>query len=251
MTNTRQRHHRLAMAVAGVALILAPLSAVMTAAPALAAQPPSKSCIRSGFFPTSIAGRTDNNTNVPLTRTFLEKGVTNEWHPEPAQVVAAKQMDEWCVNAQLGSAMKVEYTTPDGTKILMVADQYVLASPSARCEVSGPSAALLDCRASITKMVYDDSRAVFMLFGKSDVGAGPLPTITCASLRDRGRPGDLVTGELCRGVAVDFDGAARLDGRDTDSGAMKSYACVNVQLMQMEGPQGFSLVARGTQCKTQ
>jgi hypothetical protein len=247
MRNTSRRHHRLAIALAGVALILAPLT-VGTAAPAFAAAPVQQSCIRSGFFPTSISGRTTNSTKVPLVRTFLEKGVTNEWRKMPTEVLFPHESDDWCVNAQLGSAMKVEYKTPDGTKFLLMADQYALASPSARCEVSGPSAALLDCRASISKTAYDDSRAVFTLVAKSDVGAGPLPTVTCAFLSDRGRPGDLVTGELCRGATSDFDGAARLEGRDTDDGAMKSYACVNVRLQQVEGQQGFSVAARGTQC---
>jgi hypothetical protein len=240
-----------------MALVLAPLSAVMSAAPARAAQSASDPCTRSGFFPTSISGRTHNNTNVQLTRTFLEKGVSNEWHPEPAQVIAPKKMNDWCVNAQLGSAMKVEYSTPDGTKVLFVADQFVLASPSARCEVSGPSAARLVCRAGITKLAWDDSRAVFDLFGQGDAGAAPGPgpgsgpTITCAFVRDMGRSGDVVTGELCRGVPIGFDGEAQLEGRDQDSGDLKAFLCANVQLTQVESPQGFSLVTRGTRCRTQ
>ena len=233
-----------------MALILTPLIAVVSAPPASASTPEWVECVRTGFLPTSIAGRTDNRTQVPLTRTYDEKGVTNSWNPEPAQSIAAGKDDRWCVNAYFGSAMKVEYTTPDGTKVLFVAEQYALAAPSARCELSGPSAALLDCSARIVKTAFDDSRATFVLIGKGNAG-GALPTITCASLRDRGRPGDLVTGESCRGVAIGFDGPARLEGRDQDDGEMKSFACRSVQLSQLEGPQGFYLVTKGQQCKPQ
>ena len=248
--NLKRHHHRLAIGVTGLALILAALSAVMSAAPAVAAPAArSEPCVRAGFFPTSINGITFNYSDLLLTRTFTEKGVTNSWHPDPAARIAPGRFDDWCVNAQFGSAMKVEYKAPDGTRILFEADQYVLSSPHSRCEVSGPSAVLLICTTSITKLDFDDSRAVFNVFGKGDVGTAPLPTVSCALLRDPGRTGDVVTGELCRGVAIGFRGTARLEGRDRDDGQVKSYACVEVEVSQVRDTQSSFLVARGTRCR--
>ena len=85
MKKLEQRRRRLFISAAGPALILAPLTAIAGAAPAVAA-PAAQSvqCVRTGFFPTSINGVTYNQSNVALTRTFTEKGVTNSWHPEPA-----------------------------------------------------------------------------------------------------------------------------------------------------------------------
>lgn len=251
MRNLQQRHHRMAIGVAGIALILAPLTAVMGAAPAVAAPAAqSESCVRTGFFPTSIEGVTSNKSSVTLTRTFSEKGVTNSWHPEPAAEIAPGKSDDWCVNAQFGSAMRVEYKTPDGTNLLFAADQYVLSSPTSRCEVSGPSAVLLTCHARIHDFAFDDSRAVFTVIGKGDVGSAPLPTVSCALFRDRGRLGFLVMGELCRGVAIGFHGAARLEGRDRDDGEVKSYACVEVEVTQVrDADDSTFLVARGVRCR--
>ena len=155
MKKLTQRGRRLAIGAAGIALILAPLTAVMGAAPAAAAPAAlSVSCIRTGFLPTSINGVTYNQSNVALTRTFTEKGVTNSWHPEPAARIERPSegrtatTDQWCVNAQFGSAMKVGYKTPDGTTVTFAADQYVLQNPNASCSVSGPSAGQLTCRNS-------------------------------------------------------------------------------------------------------
>jgi hypothetical protein len=227
-----------------MALVLAPVFAVVTAAPASAAVPEWVECVRTGFFPTSIAGRTDNRTQVPLTRTYDEKGVSNTWQPEPAPTIAAGQDDRWCVNAIFGSAMKVEYATPDGTKVLFVADQYTLATPSARCELSGPSAALLDCTARIVKTSFDDSRATFTVTGRGNAG-GDLPTVTCSFLMDRGTSGGLVTGQLCRGVDIGFDDPARVS---EDSGERRTYLCADVKLTQERSPQGSFLVIKATRC---
>ena len=83
MKKLEQGRRRLAIGAAGIALILAPLTAVMDAAPAVAAPAAqSEQCVRTGFFPTSIEGATYNRSNVALTRTFTEKGVTNSWHPD-------------------------------------------------------------------------------------------------------------------------------------------------------------------------
>ena len=102
----------------------------------------------------------------------------------------------------------MEYTTPDGTKILLVADQFVLSKPSSRCEVSGPSTVLLICDTRIVNQSYDDSIAHFGVWGKGDLGKAPLPTVTCDTLRDPGHPGDDVSGEACSGVPPFFDGPA-------------------------------------------
>ena len=102
--------------------------------------------------------------------------------------------DQWCVNAQFGSAIRVGYKTPDGTTVIFAADQYVLSNPNASCTVSGPSAGLLTCRAQIHKSSYDDSFATFTVQGKGDVGIPPPAafTISCAQLtgqRARWGPG--------------------------------------------------------------
>jgi hypothetical protein len=257
MKKLTQRGHRLAIGAAGIALILAPLTAVMGAAPAAAAPAAqSVSCIRTGFLPTSINGVTYNQSNVALTRTFTEKGVTNSWHPEPAARIERPSegrtatTDQWCVNAQFGSAMKVGYKTPDGTTVTFAADQYVLQSPNASCSVSGPSAGQLTCGTHISKSTYDDSYATFVVAGKGDVGSPPPPetTISCASLQDRGRDGGLVTGDLCSGV-VGFNGTARLKGFDRDDGE-RSYDCAEVRVTLERSADGSTYrAARGTRCQ--
>ena len=256
MKKLEQGRRRLAIGAAGIALILAPLTAVMDAAPAVAAPAAqSEQCVRTGFFPTSIEGATYNRSNVALTRTFTEKGVTNSWHPEPAPQIAPGGFNPWCVNAQLGSAMRVGYKSPDGTAVIFAADQYVLSNPNASCNVSGPSAGQLTCRAEIRKSNYDDAGAVFTVEGKGGVGIPPPPpppaeaTVSCAFLQDRGRDGGLVTGDLCSGVDVGFNGTARLKGFDRDDGE-KSYDCAEVRVTLERSPDGSTYrAARGTRCQ--
>jgi hypothetical protein len=176
MRKLQRRRRLLAIGVAGIVLILAPLTAVTGAAPAAAAPAaPSGWCVRTGFFPTSIGGYTFNYSDVALTRTFTEKGVTNSWHPEPAAKIKSGGIDRWCVNAQFGSAMRVAYKTPDGTTVIFTADQYVLSNPNASCDVSGPSARALACQVRISKPSFDDSEADFAVYGKGDVGLPPRP----------------------------------------------------------------------------
>jgi hypothetical protein len=168
--------------------------------------------------------------------------VTNAWQPEPAQAIAPKNIDRWCVNAVFGSAMKVEYTTPDATKVLFIADQLTFASPSARCEVSGPSAAILECRTHIQKHRFDDSRAVFTLIGRGNAG-GTLPTVSCAFVYDSGSPNGVIRGDLCSGVPDGFDGPARVVEA---SGDRRSFLCADVKLTVQNDQHGSFLVIKGT-----
>ena len=158
--------------------------------------------------------------------------------------------DQWCVNAQFGSAIKVGYKTPDGTTVTFAADQYVLQNPNASCSVSGPSAGQLTCGTHISKSTYDDSYATFVVAGKGVVGSPPPPetTISCASLQDRGRDGGLVTGDLCSGV-VGFNGTARLKGHDPNDGE-RSYDCAEVRVTLERSADGSTYrAARGTRCQ--
>ena len=161
---------------AGIALILAPLTALMSAAPAVAAPAAqSEQCVRTGFFPTSIEGATYNRSNVALTRTFTEKGVTNSWHPEPAPQIAPGGFDPLVRQRAARQRHEGRVQDADGTTVIFAADQYVLQNPNASCNVSGPSAGQLTCRAEIRKSSYDDAGAVFTVEGKGDVGIPPPP----------------------------------------------------------------------------
>jgi hypothetical protein len=243
MKKRRDRRLRLLGALVAMAVVLGPISAVVGAVPASAAAPGWVDCVRSGFLPTSIEGKTLNLTRVQLTRTASDKtGFESSWAPEPAAVIAPKNVDHWCVNAVLGLTMRVEYATPDGSKVEFRAAQNPLASPTASCQVSGPSAPLLECRAEIHKTRFDDSSAMFTLTGAGDAG-GQLPTLSCASLFEQ-RVG-FVLGDLCSGVAIGFHDAARLVETSRDR---KEYLCAEVNVTQERMGNAFFLVLKAHKC---
>jgi hypothetical protein len=239
----RERRLRLVGALVAMGLVLVPVSAVVAAAPASAAATEWVECVRSGFLPTSIEGKTLNVTQVQLTRTASEKtGIDSAWRPEPAAVIGPKNLDHWCVNAVLGTTMRVEYTTPDGTKVEFRAAQNPLAAPAASCQVSGPSAPLLECRAEIQKARFDDSGAMFTLTGAGNAG-GLLPTVRCATLFEQ-RVG-FVLGDLCSGVAIGFNDAARLVETSRDR---REYLCADVHVTQERNEKGYFLVLKAHRC---
>jgi hypothetical protein len=102
---------------------------------------------KQDFVTSSVTGHTQNRTKLPLTRTGIEKGITNSWGDEPATALKPHELDVWCVYAQgFGAAMKVNYALPDGTTAFYEAWRYQFGS-GARCDVLGPSAADYRCHA--------------------------------------------------------------------------------------------------------
>ena len=58
-----------------------------------------------------------------------------------------------------------------------------------------------------------------------------------------------MTGDLCSGVDVGFNGTARLKGFDRDDGE-KSYDCAEVRVTLERSPDGSTYRAvRGTRCQ--
>jgi len=116
---------------------------VYDAGPASAAPP----ACNQQFLTAAIDGDTHNQTGLPLTRTFVEKGLTNIWAEEPATTLPAHGSDnQWCVYARgFGAAMKVHYALPDGTTVFFEAWRYEVGDPGARCDILGPSATEFRC----------------------------------------------------------------------------------------------------------
>ena len=116
---------------------------VYAGGPASAAPPECK----QQFLTATIDGDTHNQTGLPLTRSFLEKGLTNSWAEEPAAALPAHRSDnQWCVYARgFGAAMKVNYALPDGTTVFFEAWRYEVGDPGARCDILGPSATAYRC----------------------------------------------------------------------------------------------------------
>ena len=61
---------------------------VYDAGPASAAPP----ACNQQFLTAAIDGDTHNQTGLPLTRTFVEKGLTNIWAEEPATTLPARAL---------------------------------------------------------------------------------------------------------------------------------------------------------------
>ena len=145
------------------------LVATMTVTTGEAAQaaPPNPPPCRGLGVATSIDGTTRNHTKFALKRTYIEKGVINFFEPEPALQIAPKDSNNWCALAfAFGTAIKVNYSLPDGTVVRFAAERYLTGIGDSSCSVVGPSAGDITCSTELLSRRNTRISANFSVFDR-------------------------------------------------------------------------------------